>query len=110
MNQEPDFQKAIQVHKADENHKLNDYKHPSTIATLLGISEKLLARVTGSVLVNGETPTNRKINIGLMLKIRNIVGISSKYLLYLVFSKIYFLLIIQFPDYFLVSNQCFNFA
>lgn len=77
MDQSPNFERAIRVHTAAKELKLKEFKQPSTAATLLGISEKVFARVTGSVLVNCDSDTDwvRKINIGLQLKLRGVVSI-----------------------------------
>lgn len=72
-NAEPDFERAKEVHMKTKADQLNEFKQLSTAASLLGIGENVLARVTGSVLIN--PPDNsveswRKINIGLQLKSR----------------------------------------
>lgn len=79
MDQPPNFDKAIRVHTAIKYSTLNEFKQPSTAATLLGISEKVFARVTGAVLVSGDNDTDwiRKINIGLQLKVRGVVSKNS---------------------------------
>lgn len=53
--------------------QLNDYKQLASAALLLGIGENVLAKITGSVLVDPNTSNEgkRKINIGLQLKTRN---------------------------------------
>lgn len=72
-NQEPNFDKAKNIHVSVKSDELNDFKQLTTAATLLGVSEKTLARITGTILVSSDkTPTpGRKINIGLQLKSRN---------------------------------------
>lgn len=72
-DQEPNFDKAKNIHVTVKSDELNDFKQLTTAATLLGVCEKTLARITGSVLViPDKSPTpGRKINIGLQLKSRN---------------------------------------
>lgn len=81
VDQPPNFDKAIRVHTAIKHSTLNEYKQPSTAATLLGISEKVFARVTGAVLVSGDDDTDfmRKVNIGLQLKVRSLVSCTFYY-------------------------------
>lgn len=75
MKQEPDFDKAIEVHTAVKANQLNEFKQPATAATYLGIHERVLGKITGSVLVSPDDSTDayKKINIGLQLKVRGTV-------------------------------------
>lgn len=74
MKQEPNFEKAIDAHSEAKANKMTHFKQPSTVATILGISEKVLGRITGSVLVSTDNSTDTlKVNIGLQLKIRSVV-------------------------------------
>lgn len=77
MEQAPHFEKAISVHTATKAKNLNEFKQLSTAATLLGITEKVFARITGCVLVSNDDDCIRKINIGLQLKLRGLVSIFS---------------------------------
>lgn len=76
VDQPPNFEKAIRVHTASKKSALADFKQSSTAATLLGISEKVFARITGTVLVSNENDFGwiSKVNIGLQLKIRGLVS------------------------------------
>lgn len=67
---------AKSVHKSAKTDEINEFKQLSSASTLLGISEKLLARITGSVLVSPEKTVmpGRKINIGLQMKSRSPVS------------------------------------
>lgn len=73
--EEPNLEPAKKIHMDDRHNQLMEYKQPPTVATLLGIGEKVLAKITGNVLVNppGSIDNIRKINIGLQLKYRNLV-------------------------------------
>lgn len=75
MKQEPNFEKAIDAHNEAKANKITKFKQPSVAATILGISEKVLGRITGSVFISTEhsTDTSKRVNIGLQLKIRNVV-------------------------------------
>lgn len=77
MDQSPCFENAIRMHTATKQTKLTEFKQPSTAAALLGIHEKVFARVTGTVLVTHDTDMDsiRKINIGLQLKVRGVVSV-----------------------------------
>lgn len=79
MDLPPNFEKAIQMHTATKTSEINEFKQPSTAAVLLGITEKVFARVTGSVLVSQSNASGKKINIGLQLKIRGLVSSLSAY-------------------------------
>ncbi|XP_055313630.1 5'-3' exoribonuclease 1-like [Sitodiplosis mosellana] len=72
-DQEPNFEKAKNLHVSAKTEEINEFKQLSSAATLLGISEKMFARITGSVLVCPEKTLvpGRKINIGLQMKSRN---------------------------------------
>lgn len=71
-DQEPNFENAKNKHLAIKADELNEFKQLSTAASLLGINEKMLAQITGSIMVKPDKLTNaRKINIGLQMKNRN---------------------------------------
>lgn len=76
VDQAPNFEKAIRVHTATKKSAMDEFKQSSTAATLLGISEKVFARVTGTVLVGSDNDIDwmRKVNIGLQLKVRGMVS------------------------------------
>lgn len=76
VDQSPNFEKVIRIHTAAKKSAFNEFKQPNTAATLLGITEKVFARVTGAVLVaNDDDPVcMRKVNIGLQLKVRGFVS------------------------------------
>lgn len=65
----------------EKQEQLNEFKQRSTAATLLGISERVMARITGSVLVspNSSAEYTKKINIGLQLKSHNVVRLFNFY-------------------------------
>lgn len=75
-NQDPNFGMAINLHQTAKANKLNECKQASSAAALLGISERVFARITGTIFVHLENAIpGRKINIGLQLKYRNPVSI-----------------------------------
>lgn len=78
MDPLPCFEDVIRVHTEAKTTELNQFKQPSTAATLLGIHEKVFSRVTGTVLVSpaNATDTIRKINIGLQMKVRGVVSMK----------------------------------
>lgn len=83
MDPEPNFDEAKQTHVTSKKDELNEFKSRAAAATLLGISERLLARITGSVLIGTGKSTDytRKINIGLQMKSNSPVRL--KHLFYL---------------------------
>lgn len=74
-SQEPDFEKAKSVHMKSKTEQLTEFKQLSTAASLCGVSENVLAKITGSIQVNPDESNGnmRKVNIGLRLKYRNAV-------------------------------------
>lgn len=64
------------MHVIAKQNELNEFKQRSTAATILGISERVLARITGTVLVspNNSIDLVRKINIGLQFKSHSMVS------------------------------------
>lgn len=85
MDRSPNFEKVIRIHTAAKKSALNEFKQQTTAATLLGISEKVFARITGAVLVANDDDGDwmRKVNIGLQLKVRSLVSqtkIRKRYL------------------------------
>lgn len=83
VDQSPNFEKVIRIHTSAKKLALNEFKQQTTAATLLGISEKVFARITGAVMVaNDDDPNSmRKVNIGLQLKVRGFVSIFSSFML-----------------------------
>lgn len=75
MDPEPNFDMAKQTHVTSKKDELNEFKSRAAAATLLGISERVLARITGSVLIGTGKSTDytRKINIGLQMKSNSVV-------------------------------------
>lgn len=70
---EPDFEQTKSIHITASAGKMSEYKQLSSAASLIGISEKVLAKITGSVIVSSGVAKDilQKINIGLQFKNRN---------------------------------------
>lgn len=75
MKSVPNFEKAIEAHQAIMTNKMREFKQPCVAASILGISEKVLGKITGTVLVKPDNSTDAltKVNIGLKLKVRDVV-------------------------------------